>query len=217
MIALRTLEELGIDRTFFGLPAADAGAKCTFYSFEAERQRKVPLPLDGPWELIGICQHEPVPGELDVILLHIDEEAREYQWSSPEGLRHFEALRDAPGYVGLNADSFDALVAFFDELALRMTGISESAFAHFSRLTLADLLDLGFSPLVTPVLIEAGAQFYRFRPDERAASDVLAEISIVHLSGWSAHSRPAARATLSFIYDVWPAGTTRSCLRPYYD
>ena len=97
--------------------------KFTYYSFDTQWEEY--------WNVIGIRYRSQSPFLIDVRLMYIDQDARD--WDG------FVAERDAPGYVLVNPDNFARVISFFEKLVHKNMLDQDESLKHFSMMSLEEL------------------------------------------------------------------------------
>jgi len=152
--------------------------KFTYYSFDTEWEEY--------WNVIGIRYRSQNPFLIDVRLMYIDQDARD--WDG------FVAERDAPGYVLVNPDDFARVISFFETLVHKNMLDQDESLKHFSMMSLEELALFHFPLGLDYAAIE---DYYRYIPDEGIQDDDF--FSIVSLPRWSAQYGKNQASTLWFI------------------
>ncbi|MGZ3624910.1 MAG: hypothetical protein ACXWPS_10675 [Ktedonobacteraceae bacterium] len=98
--------------------------KFTYYSFDTKWEEY--------WNVIGIGYRSRTPFLIDVRLMYIDQDARDWD--------EFVAERDAPGFVELGPDDYASVISFFEMLAHEEILDQNQSFKHFSMMSFEELV-----------------------------------------------------------------------------
>lgn len=138
MVTLQTLETQGYDRTFFKLPTIENQTKkFTYYTYDTN----IPSRQSSDWDILGVHEQSETSLLLDLVFLHIDEEALDWE--------PFEALRDAGDYLSVNPPELQAVIRFFEALLddrYQHRFPEKETLKHFHQLEREALLSLHFRP-----------------------------------------------------------------------
>jgi hypothetical protein len=182
--ALKQLKVVDDDlATYLKITSQDQ-IKFTYYTFDTKWEEY--------WNVIGIRYRSRTPFLIDVRLMYIDQDARD--WDG------FVAERDAPGYVALDPDDYARVIAFFEMLVQKEMLVYEEmldqdeSFKHFSLMSLEELVKFHYPQSLDHAAI---GDYYRYMPDEGIQDNDF--ISIVSLPRWSAQYGKYQVSTLWFI------------------
>lgn len=137
----------------------------TYYTFDYQYAES--------WDLIGLRYLKKEPLLLDIRLMHIEQEARDYET--------FVAERDADGSISFNPDEYLTIIAFFEQQILQKGVVDEERpLAHFVGMDADELLQVRYPPVI---LQHAIGHYYRYFPDEEAK--IPGVVSVIGLPHWS--------------------------------
>ena len=141
------------------------GDSFTYYIFDYQYAES--------WDLIGLRYLKKEPLLLDIRLMHIEQEARDYD--------AFVAERDANGYISFNPDEYRQIIAFFEQQLLQKEVVDENRpLVHFTVMGVDEMLQMRYPP---SLLHDSVGRYYRYFPSDEA--QLPGAVSVIRLPHWS--------------------------------
>lgn len=170
MPTLKSIEVLGYDRAFLGLPASEPGEEpFTYYSFDTYHSQQ----WVEHFPLIGVRQREEKVKLLDIRVFHIVEELLS---------DHFEAVRSAGSFISFNPAELVALIQFFESYVQSDQIMLPDS--HFRVLTSDELEELHVESWRYDTSKGGGSgSYYHYVPDNDVQSDQL--ITLLCVPHWN--------------------------------
>ena len=156
----------------------DEARKFAYYTFETNQTEH--------WDILGIHYLSKKPLLVDVRLMYIDQEARDWE--------QFVAERDAPGYITFNLTTYLSIITFFEMLLDGEVHNQDKTTKYFFLLDHEELRQLHYSSGAVDAVVDT---YYRYMPNIDVQDTGL--INVVRFPHWSSHYGIQQISSLWFI------------------
>lgn len=171
MISLQPLERMGYTRGFFNLSPKGEFDRFDYYTFSDNLPQRQP----GSWDMVGVHLRGEATEQIDIRLLHIEEE--EVKFDS------FHPLHDAGGFLSMTPSQLLALIEFFSTFLEADQAGENISITHFMVLDVDALQRLHVELWLSdrPMGKKVG-NYFQYLPGE--GTQLADLMSLVHLPHW---------------------------------